>query len=194
MKTRAVKDGASWVLNGGKIYITFGPVAHFILVFARTSEGKGANGISAFIVDTKTPGFSYGKLDRKMGIRGVPNAPIFFDNVRVPEENMIGPEGQAFKTCMRILDLNRPTIGAISVGLAQGAIDAAVGYGRERQPVRPADRRVPGHPVHAGRHADADRGGALPALRLHPHGRPRGMGWLLGQGLDGEMLLPATPP
>ncbi|SKA34153.1 Acyl-CoA dehydrogenase [Enhydrobacter aerosaccus] len=133
MKTRAVKDGSSWVLNGSKIYITFGSVAHFILVFARTSEGKGANGISAFLVDTKSKGFSFGKEDRKMGIRGVPNVPIFFDNVRVPEENMIGPEGQAFKTCMRILDLNRPTVGATAVGLAQGAIDHATAYARERQ-------------------------------------------------------------
>ncbi len=132
MKTRAVKDGDSWVLNGGKIYITFGSVAHFILVFARTSEGKGANGISAFIVDTRTRGFSYGKQDRKMGIRGVPNVPIFFDDLRVPAENMIGPEGQAFRTCMRILDLNRPTIGAISCGLAQGAIDQATAYARQR--------------------------------------------------------------
>jgi alkylation response protein AidB-like acyl-CoA dehydrogenase len=133
MKTRAVKDGASWVLNGGKIYITFGSVAHFILVFARTSEGKGADGISAFLVDTKTKGFSFGKEDRKMGIRGVPNVPIFFDDLRVPEENMIGPEGKAFKTCMRILDLNRPTVGATAIGLAQGAIDQATAYARERR-------------------------------------------------------------
>lgn len=132
MKTRAVKDGDSWVLNGQKHYITFGSVAHFIMVFARTSEGKGADGISAFIVDTSLPGFSHGAEDRKMGIRGVPNVPIFFDNVRVPAENMIGPEGKAFKTCMRILDLNRPTIGAISVGLAQGAIDQATAYAKER--------------------------------------------------------------
>jgi alkylation response protein AidB-like acyl-CoA dehydrogenase len=133
MKTRGVKDGASWVLNGNKIYITFGSVAHYILVFARTSEGKGTEGISAFLLDTKTKGFSFGKEDRKMGIRGVPNVPIFLDNVRVPAENMIGPEGQAFKTCMRILDLNRPTIGACSVGLAQGAIDQAVAYARDRR-------------------------------------------------------------
>jgi alkylation response protein AidB-like acyl-CoA dehydrogenase len=133
MKTRAMKDGDSWVLNGSKLYITFGSVAHYILVFARTSEGKGTNGISAFILDTSSAGFSYGKEDRKMGIRGVPNVPIYFDNVRIPAENMIGPEGQAFKACMRILDLNRPTIGAISVGLAQGAIDQAVAYGRERR-------------------------------------------------------------
>ena len=133
MKTRATRDGSSWVLNGSKIYITFGPVAHYILVFARTSEGKGANGISAFIVDTSSAGFSCGRPDRKMGIRGVPNSPIYFDNVRVPEENMVGPEGQAFKTCMRILDLNRPTVGATAVGLAQGAIDVATAYARERR-------------------------------------------------------------
>ena len=132
MKTRAVKDGDSWLITGSKIYITFGSVAHFILVFARTSEGKGANGISAFVVDTSLPGFSHGPEDRKMGIRGVPNVPIYLDNVRVPAENMIGPEGQAFKTCMRILDLNRPTIGAISVGLAQGATDQAAAYARQR--------------------------------------------------------------
>lgn len=132
MKTRAVQDGDSWVINGQKIYITFGSVAHFIMVFARTSEGKGANGISAFIVDTSLPGFSHGKQDRKMGIRGVPNVPIFLEDVRVPAENMVGPEGEAFKTCMRILDLNRPTIGAISVGLAQGAIDQAAAYAKER--------------------------------------------------------------
>ncbi|MBT3703537.1 MAG: acyl-CoA dehydrogenase [Alphaproteobacteria bacterium] len=132
MKTRAVQDGESWVLNGQKIYITFGPVADFILVFARTSEGKGTDGISAFIVDTNMEGFSCGPLDRKMGIRGVPNSPIFLEDVRVPAENMIGPEGKAFKACMRILDLNRPTVGATAIGLAQGAIDQATNYARER--------------------------------------------------------------
>ena len=88
---------------------------------------------NAGLVDTEMKGFSYGKEDRKMGIRGVPNVPIFLDNVRVPAENMIGPEGKAFKTCMRILDLNRPTIGACAVGLAQGAIDHATAYARERR-------------------------------------------------------------
>ncbi len=132
MKTRAVKDGDSWVLNGQKIYITFGPVAQYILVFARTSEGKGADGISAFLMDTSTPGFSCGPEDRKMGIRGVPNTPIYMEDVRIPAENMIGPEGEAFKTCMRILDLNRPTVGATAVGLAQGAIDQATAYAKER--------------------------------------------------------------
>ncbi len=132
MTTRAVRDGESYVINGQKSYITFAPVAHFILVFARTSEGKGTEGISAFLMDTSTPGFSCGKPDRKMGIRGVPNTPIFLEDVRVPAENRIGPEGEAFKTCMHILNLNRPTVGATAVGLAQGAIDQAMGYARER--------------------------------------------------------------
>ena len=132
IKTRAVKDGDSYVLNGQKVYITFGPVANFIMVFARTSEGKGTEGISAFLMDTKTPGFSCGKPDRKMGIRGVPNTPIFFEDVRIPAENMIGPEGEAFKTCMHILNLNRTTVAATSVGLAQGAIDEAMKYARDR--------------------------------------------------------------
>ena len=194
MKTRAVKDGASWVLNGGKIYITFGSVAHYILVFARTSEGKGANGISAFIVDTKTPGFSFGKEDRKMGIRGVPNVPIFFDNLRVPggeHDRARGPGLQDLHAHPR----PQPADHRRDLGRAGAGRDRPGGLLWPRtQAVRPADRRVPGHPVHAGRHADADRGGALPALRLRAHGRPRGLGRLLGQGVDGEMLSPATSP
>ena len=133
MKTNAKKDGASWVLNGQKCYITWGNMAHWILVFARTSGEKGFQGISCFLMDTKSPGFRIGKNEKKMGLNGVPNVQIFFDNVRIPEENMICDEGRGFITCMRILDLNRPTIGAISVGLAQGAIDQAVSYGRERK-------------------------------------------------------------
>lgn len=132
MKTRAVKDGDSYVINGQKVYITFGPVADYILVFARTSEGRGTRGISAFLMDTKTPGFSCGAPDRKMGIRGVPNTPVFLEDVRVPAENMIGPEGEAFQTCMEILNLNRPTVGATAVGLAQGAIDQATAYAKDR--------------------------------------------------------------
>ena len=132
MKTRAVRDGDVYVLNGQKVYITFGPVADFIMVFARTSEGKGADGISAFLMDTKSPGFSCGAPDQKMGIRGVPNTPIFLEDVRVPAENRIGPEGEAFKTCMHILNLNRPTVAATAVGLAQGAIDQATAFARER--------------------------------------------------------------
>ncbi|WP_398474587.1 acyl-CoA dehydrogenase family protein [Tardiphaga sp.] len=135
MRTRATRDSdGNYVLNGEKCYITFAPVADYITVFAKTGDdGDGTHNISAFIVDTKTPGFSVGKSERKLGLNGIPNAPLHFDNVRVPSENRIGAEGEGFKICMRILDLNRPTIGAVAVGLAQGALDLAITYAKERR-------------------------------------------------------------
>ncbi len=133
MKTRARRDGDSWVLSGQKCYITWGSIAHYLLVFARTSGEKGFQGISCFLVDTRSPGFRVGRNERKMGLNGVPNVEVFFDDVRVPAENMIGEEGRGFIACMRILDMNRPTIGAASVGVAQGALDAAVEYAKGRR-------------------------------------------------------------
>ena len=136
MRTKAVRDGnSSYVINGQKTYITFSPVARYVTVFAKTGDvdQDGTHNISAFIVDAKTPGFSVGKTEKKMGLNGVPNAPIYFDNVRVPVENRIGAEGEGFKICMRCLDLNRPTIGAVSVGLAQGALDHCIRFAKERR-------------------------------------------------------------
>lgn len=133
MKTQAKKDGESWVLNGQKCFITWGNMAHYILVFARTSGEKGFQGISCFLVDTKSPGFRVGKNEKKMGLNGVPNVQVYFDNVRIPAENMVGEEGRGFIACMRILDMNRPTIGAAAVGVAQGALDLALDYAKERK-------------------------------------------------------------
>jgi alkylation response protein AidB-like acyl-CoA dehydrogenase len=135
MKTRAVKDGNSaYILNGQKCYITFGSVADYVLVFARTDpEAKGFDGISAFIVDTKTKGFRVGRNERKMGLGGIPNVELFFEDMRVPAENRVGEEGKGFRAAMKILDLNRPTVGAVSVGLAQGALDATVAYAKDRK-------------------------------------------------------------
>ncbi len=133
MKTKAVKDGASYVIDGQKCFITFGSVANYVLIFARTSEGRGVDGISAFLVDTKTPGFKVGRNEKKMGLGGVPNVQLFFDDMRVPAENRLGAEGQGFKACMQILNLNRPTVAAASIGLGQGALDAAIGYAKERK-------------------------------------------------------------
>jgi alkylation response protein AidB-like acyl-CoA dehydrogenase len=135
MKTRAVRDGnGSYVLSGEKCFITFAPVADYILVFARIGDASGGTrNISAFIVDAKTPGVTIGKNERKLGLNGIPNAPVYLENVRVPVENRVGEEGDGFKISMRILDMNRPTIGAVSVGLAQGALDAAVKYAKERR-------------------------------------------------------------
>jgi alkylation response protein AidB-like acyl-CoA dehydrogenase len=132
MKTRASRDGDSWILRGQKCYITWGSIAHYLLVFARTSGETGFEGISCFLVDTRSPGFRVGRNERKMGLNGVPNVEVFFDDVRVPGEHLIGEEGRGFIACMRILDMNRPTVGAASVGLAQGALDAAVNYAKGR--------------------------------------------------------------
>ena len=101
---------------------------------ARTDGHSGADGISAFVIEPKkTRGITFGRHERKMGWRGAPNTPIFFDNVRVPAENLIGEEGKGFKASMRALDLNRPTIGAQCVGLAQGALDVSIAYAKERK-------------------------------------------------------------
>src|SRR6202047_5416294 len=132
--TRARKDGDCYILNGRKQWCSYGVAADYIVVMARTGDGPGADGISAFIVEPKKmPGITFGRHERKMGFRGAPNTPIFFDNVRVPVENLVGEEGKGFRASMRALDLNRPTIGAQSVGLAQGALDACVAYAKERK-------------------------------------------------------------
>lgn len=137
MSTRAVKDGESYIVNGRKQWCSYGCVADFVILMARTGEGQGSHGISAFILEPKKmKGVSFGRHERKMGWRGAPNTPIFLDNVRIPAENLIGEEGRGFRASMRALDLNRPTIGAQSVGLAQGALDAAVAYAKERKQFR----------------------------------------------------------
>ncbi len=134
MSTRAVRDGDSYVINGRKQWCSYGVAAEFILLMARTSGTTGAEGISAFVIEPKKmPGITFGRHERKMGWRGAPNTPIFLDNVRVPIENLVGIEGKGFKASMRALDLNRPTIGAQAVGLAQGALDASVAYAKERK-------------------------------------------------------------
>ena len=134
MTTRAVRDGDSYVINGRKQWCSYGVEADYIVVMARTSGDRGSEGISAFVVEPKkTAGITFGRHERKMGWRGAPNTPIFLDNVRVPIENLIGQEGKGFKASMRALDLNRPTIGAQAVGLAQGALDVSIAYAKERK-------------------------------------------------------------
>ena len=134
MTTRAVQDGDSYVINGRKQWCSYGVEADYIVLFARTSGQSGADGISAFILEPKKmKGVTFGRHERKMGWRGAPNTPIFLDNVRVPIENLVGEEGKGFRASMRALDLNRPTIGAQCVGLAQGAMDASIAYAKERK-------------------------------------------------------------
>ncbi|WP_322057021.1 acyl-CoA dehydrogenase family protein [Paraburkholderia sp. J63] len=133
IRTRAVRDGDSYVVNGQKNWITWGGHAQYVLLFARTSDAPGSEGISAFMVDTSTPGFRLGRQEHKMGRHGAPNHELFFDDMRIPADCRIGAEGDGFKACMKVLDLNRPTIAATSLGLAQGALDVAVAYAKERR-------------------------------------------------------------
>ena len=133
MKTRAKADGDDWVLNGSKCWITNGGKSSWYTVMAVTDPDKGANGISAFMVHADDEGFSVGNKERKLGIKGSPTAELYFENCRIPGDRIIGEPGTGFKTALRTLDHTRPTIGAQALGLAQGALDAAVAYTSERK-------------------------------------------------------------
>ena len=132
MRTRARRDGDDYVLDGSKIWITNGSVADVTTVFAVTDPAKGPNGISAFVLEKGMPGFNVGKLEKKMGIRGSPTVELTFENCRVPAANMLGEEGQGFKIAMKVLDKSRPGIAAQALGIAQGALDYATEYTKQR--------------------------------------------------------------
>jgi len=133
MRTRAVQDGDSYVLNGTKCWITGAGVNTHYTVMAVTDPGKGANGISAFVVKADDPGFSVGTKERKLGIKGSPTCEIYFEDCRIPASRMIGTEGTGFKTALKTLDHTRLGIGAQAVGIAQGALDAGVAYVKQRK-------------------------------------------------------------
>ncbi|MBB6453917.1 acyl-CoA dehydrogenase [Salirhabdus euzebyi] len=133
MRTSAKEDGDHYVLNGSKVWITNGGVGDLYVVFAKTDHDAKHKGISAFIVEKGTPGFSFGKKEKKLGIRSSPTTELIFENCRVPKENMLGKEGEGFKIAMMTLDGGRNGIAAQAVGIAQGALDAAVDYAKERE-------------------------------------------------------------
>src|SRR5919205_4683134 len=133
MRTRARLEGDSWVLNGTKAWITNAGVSRWYTVMAVTDPEKGANGISAFAVHIDDPGFSVGPKERKMGIKGSPTCELHLENCTIPADRIIGEPGTGFKTALRTLDFTRPTIGAQAVGIAQGALDAAVAYTKDRR-------------------------------------------------------------
>src|ERR1700761_7022042 len=133
MSTRAVRNGDSYVLNGVKRWITNAGVSQFYTVMAVTDPSAGANGISAFVVDKDDPGFSFGAPEHKLGIKGSPTRELYFDNCEIPADRLVGAEGQGFKIALRTLDTTRATIAPQALGIAQGALDYAVGYIRERR-------------------------------------------------------------
>ncbi|MEV6613698.1 acyl-CoA dehydrogenase family protein [Streptomyces sp. NPDC051051] len=133
MKTRAVRDGDHWILNGVKRWITNAGVSEYYTVMAVTDPAKRSKGISAFVVEKSDPGVSFGAPEKKLGIKGSPTREVYFDNVRIPADRMIGEEGTGFATAMKTLDHTRITIAAQALGVAQGAFDYAKGYVQERK-------------------------------------------------------------
>lgn len=174
LRTRAVRDGEDWVLDGTKAWITHGGIADFYTVLARTG-GEGPKGISAFLVPGDAAGLSAAAPERKMGMKGSPTAQVHLDQVRVPDARRIGAEGQGFTIALAALDSGRLGIAACAVGLAQAALDAAVAYARER--------RQFGHPIadfqglrfllaDMATRVEAGRALYLEAARLRDEGRP----------------------
>ena len=133
MTTKAVRDGDHWVLNGVKRWITNAGVSEYYTVFAVTDPTARSRGISAFVVEKSDEGVSFGAPEKKLGIKGSPTREVYFDNVRLPLDRMIGDEQTGFATAMRTLDHTRVTIAAQAVGIAQGALDFAKGYVKERK-------------------------------------------------------------
>jgi alkylation response protein AidB-like acyl-CoA dehydrogenase len=133
MKTTAVADGDNWVINGTKNWITHGLSGDVAVVLIRTGDLLDSNGITAFIVEKGTPGFSAVKIKDKLGVRASETAELIFDNVRIPKENVIGNVGEGFKQAMKVLDGGRISIASLSCGIARGAFEASVKYAKERE-------------------------------------------------------------
>jgi alkylation response protein AidB-like acyl-CoA dehydrogenase len=133
MKSRAVKDGANYVLSGRKSWVTSAPVADYIVVFMSTDPAKKQKGISAFIIETDKPGFTRGKKEPKLGIRASATSEIVFDNYRAPAADRLGEEGEGFKIAMAVLDAGRIGIASQALGIAEAAYEASVAYARERE-------------------------------------------------------------
>jgi alkylation response protein AidB-like acyl-CoA dehydrogenase len=133
MKTRAVHDGDDWVLEGVKRWITNAGISDYYTVFAVTDPDAGKKGITAFVVEKGDEGVSFGAPEKKLGIKGSPTREVYLDKVRIPGDRLIGTEGGGFALAMRVLDHTRVTIAAQAVGVAQGALDYALGYAKERK-------------------------------------------------------------
>jgi alkylation response protein AidB-like acyl-CoA dehydrogenase len=133
MRTEARRESDEYVLNGSKRFITNAGVAELYTVFAKTDPSAGHAGISAFVVEASAPGFEVGRIEPKMGIKGSTTGEVFFNDCRIPADNLLGEEGEGFKIAMRVLDRSRPGIGAQGLGLAQGATDYALEYAKGRE-------------------------------------------------------------
>ena len=179
MRTTAVRAGDEYVLNGGKRFITNAGVASLYVVFAKTDSVAEHSGISAFVVEGNAPGFSVGRIEPKMGIKGSTTGEIFFDDCRIPADNLLGEEGEGFRIAMRILDRSRPGIGAQGLGLAQGATDYALEYARSRETM---GKPIAQHQLIAGMLADMETKCEAARGLLYKCGQ------LIDEGADGADL------
>jgi alkylation response protein AidB-like acyl-CoA dehydrogenase len=179
MRTEARLEGDEYVLNGSKRFITNAGVAELYTVFAKTDPDAGHDGISAFVVEASAPGFEVGRIEPKMGIKGSTTGEIFFNDCRVPAENLLGEEGEGFRIAMRILDRSRPGIGAQGLGLAQGATDYALEYAKSRETM---GKPIAQHQLIAATLADMETKCEAARGLLYKCGR------LIDEGADGPEL------
>jgi alkylation response protein AidB-like acyl-CoA dehydrogenase len=153
MRTEARREGDGYVLNGSKRFITNAGVAGLYVVFAKTDPQGGHDGISAFLVESDARGFEVGRIEPKMGIKGSTTGEVFFNDCRIPTENLVGEEGEGFKVAMRVLDRSRPGIAAQALGIAQGATDYALEYAKSRETM---GKPIAEHQLIAGKLADME--------------------------------------
>lgn len=133
LQTLAIKDGDYYILNGRKTFITAAPISDYVIVFAKTDITKGTKGITTFIVDSKASGVSFGKPEKKMGMKGCPTSDVILENVRVHKSDILGEENKGFTTAMKTLDVGRIGVACQAIGIAQGALDEAIKYAKERK-------------------------------------------------------------
>jgi alkylation response protein AidB-like acyl-CoA dehydrogenase len=179
MRSTAVRDGDTYVLNGGKRFITNAGVAHVYVVFAKTDASAGHAGISAFVVESDAAGFEVGRIEPKMGIKGSTTGEVFFNDCRVPADNLLGEEGDGFKIAMQVLDRSRPGIGAQGLGIAQGATDYALEYARSRETM---GKPIAEHQLIAGMLADMETKCEAARGLLYK------VGQLIDEGSEGQEL------
>ena len=183
MRTTARPDGDGYLLNGSKRFITNAGVANLYTVFAKTDPGAGHAGISAFIVESETPGFQVARLEPKMGISGSTTGELVFEDCRIPAENVLGEEGEGFKIAMRILDRSRPGVAAQGLGLAQGATDYALEYARSRETF---GRPIADHQLIQAKLADMETACQAARGLLYDFGR------MVDAGVEGPELTKAS--
>jgi alkylation response protein AidB-like acyl-CoA dehydrogenase len=183
MRTTARRDGDSYVIDGGKRFITSAGIASVYTLFAKTDPAAGHDGITAFVVEAGTPGFEVARLEPKMGIAGSTTGELVFDGARVPAANRLGEEGEGFKLAMRILDRSRPGVAAQALGIAQGATDCALEYARTRETM---GQPIAQHQLIAGKLADMETRCAAARALLYQFGE------LVDSGADGADLTKAS--